>query len=207
MGLWAPLNILVSMAWGALLFGELFDLPRPRWLPFGAAMAALIGGILLIIAATPRPADTDRPAAANALRLGTLAAVAAGLGWGSYFIPLQLVEASAWVTALPLAVGMALGGALLVLIKPVPLRPTARPSRLALLAGVGWAVGNYGSLQLMERLGTGRGFAIAQACVVVNALVGIYCFREPRPGTRAARQTLLGVVLAAAGAAGVGLIR
>jgi hypothetical protein len=36
-------------------------------------------------------------------------------------------------------------------------------------------------------------------CVVVNSLVGVFIIREPAPGTRAAKLTLFGVVVATLG--------
>ncbi|MCJ7702965.1 MAG: GRP family sugar transporter [Anaerolineales bacterium] len=54
-------------------------------------------------------------------------------------------------------------------------------------------------LLLVDTLGAGRGFTIAQLSVVVNALVGIFWLKDPRPGSRPARLTLLGCVLATLG--------
>ena len=63
-----------------------------------------------------------------------------------------------------------------------------------------WAIGNYGALAMMEIIGTGKGFTISQLCVVVNALIGIYILKEPHPKSKAARLTLLGVIIAMTGA-------
>ena len=70
--------------------------------------------------------------------------------------------------------------------------------------GLLWTIGNYCALLMMEHLGTGKGFTIAQLCVVVNALLGIFWEQTPRPGTRAAYLTLAGVVVATIGAAVLG---
>ena len=67
------------------------------------------------------------------------------------------------------------------------------------LTGVLWSVGNYGMMLLVDHLGAGRGYTIAQLSVVVNALIGIYGLKDPPPGSRAARMTLLGCVIATAG--------
>ncbi|MEO1237048.1 MAG: GRP family sugar transporter [Planctomycetota bacterium] len=215
MGLWSPLNIVVSMGWGAVLFEEFAGLPFRVAIGLGAGALAMIAGILLIVLTTASvgPASTDRrtqsspQAAAGRTLLGVGAAALAGLGWGSYFIPIRLAEASAWVTALPLAVGMLAGAGMPLLAGRAGQRIHKPSAFLALLSGGMWAAGNYGSLQLMAQLGTGRGFAVAQACVVVNALVGILLFGVPSPRSQAARSTLAGVLLAALGAAAIGLIR
>jgi glucose uptake protein len=59
-------------------------------------------------------------------------------------------------------------------------------------------VGNYGML-LLDTLGAGRGFTIAQLSIVVNALVGIYWLKDPQPRSRAAWLTLTGCALATFG--------
>ncbi|MDL5045312.1 hypothetical protein QQ054_04560 [Oscillatoria amoena NRMC-F 0135] len=60
---------------------------------------------------------------------------------------------------------------------------------------------------MMEQLGTGKGFTIAQLCVALNAVVGIYWLRRPSPGTPAARWTLIGVVIATSGAVLLGTLK
>jgi glucose uptake protein len=54
-------------------------------------------------------------------------------------------------------------------------------------------------LTLVEGIGTGKGFTIAQLSLVVNALVGILVFRNPPPRSRAAAVTLVGIMLALIG--------
>ena len=68
-----------------------------------------------------------------------------------------------------------------------------------LSTGVLWGVGNYGALKMMELIGTGRGFTIAQLCVVVNALIGIFWLKNPKPKTRAATLTLFDILIATLG--------
>ena len=72
-----------------------------------------------------------------------------------------------------------------------------------MLSGILWGVGNYGALVMMkpDNLGTGQGFAVAQLCMVVNALIGIYVFKTPDPKSKAAKLTLIGVLIAAVGGA------
>jgi glucose uptake protein len=201
MGIWSPLNILVSLIWGALLFGEFEGWRLPRFLPLLLAVLLLLWGIWLI--ASTRGQES---AVSGSIRGGLLAAVLAGIGWGSYFLPLRWSGVSPWVAAFPLSVGMMLGNLPVFL----PRKTVAGKIRglpvalLAALAGGMWALGNYGSLFMMEGLGTGRGFTVAQSCVVVNALIGVFLFRTPAPGTGAARKILAGIAWATLGAVGVG---
>jgi glucose uptake protein len=62
-------------------------------------------------------------------------------------------------------------------------------------------------LLLTEAIGTGKGFTIAQLGLVVNALVGIFVLKDPKPGTRAATVTFAGVVVAMVGAILLGNLR
>jgi glucose uptake protein len=191
-GIWAPVNIVVSIFWGVLLFHEFLN---PSLLLL-LSVVAIIAGVLLIILAR---SDGVKAQGSNAA-IGFLSAVGAGILWGSYFIPIKLSQASLWVTALPLAMGIFVGSAALALLARQPL-PLGRPSDYLRVTATGllWGVGNYGSLLLIESLGAGKGFTIAQLSVVVNALIGIYWLKDPRPRSRAAALTLAGCVLATLG--------
>lgn len=232
MGIWAPLNILVSIVWGLTVFGEFWALRGVELVWFFTAVLGLIAGVWAIIAGQTRrsaPPPESAPIAAdggNAVSveptevvsspnprtvwLGVLGAMATGVGWGSYFIPIRLAGVSPWVAAFPMAVGMALMAACLYVIGRVmggvdaPRRGSL--SWLPMVAGVIWALGNYGSLQMMEHLGTGIGFTIAQACLVINASIGVFAFREPAPRSTEARWVLVGVLLVTAGAVALGQV-
>jgi glucose uptake protein len=135
------------------------------------------------------------------------AALGAGVLWGSYFIPIQAADVAPAAANLPLAAGMVAGALVLAALTDGRLARlrTSREEILVVGAGVLWGVGNLGMLLLVDRIGAGRGFAIAQLGLIVNALIGIVAFQNPRPGSRAATVTLCGVVLAAIGGVLVGL--
>jgi glucose uptake protein len=163
----------------------------------------IIAGVLLIIFGGGEASDKHRFS-----WMGLAGALGAGVGWGSYFVPIRISELSMWVAMLPMALGMFAGSCVLVIISKSPLRlssPTYYPRLLG--TGVLWAIGNYGALKMMELIGTGRGFTIAQLCVVVNALIGVFWMKNPKPGTRAARLTLLGVTIATLGAIVLGNLK
>jgi glucose uptake protein len=191
-GIWAPVNIVVSIFWGALLFHDCLNISLLLLL----SVVAIIAGVLRIIFARSDGMQTQGRNAA----IGFLSAIGAGILWGTYFIPIKLSQASLWVTALPLALGIFVGSAILVLLtrQPLPLSRTSDYLRVA-ATGLLWGIGNYGSLLLIEELGAGKGFTISQLSVVVNALIGIYWLKDPRPRTRAATLTLAGCVLATVG--------
>jgi glucose uptake protein len=52
---------------------------------------------------------------------------------------------------------------------------------------------------MMELLGTGKGFTIAQLNVALNALFGIFIFKRPPPKSKAALFTIIGIAIALAG--------
>jgi glucose uptake protein len=204
-GIWAPLNIIVSLIWGALVFHEFLQLGSRSIFSLVIAILIILAGVLLIIFAK---GTGDLAENAGESRLGILGAVGAGIFWGSYFIPVKYSGVSPWDGAFPLAVGMAIGGLILVLVARQPWKLNA-PVDYArtVLTGALWSVGNYGMLLLVDVIGAGRGFTIAQISLVVSALIGIYWLHEPPPHTRIANWTLVGCVLATVGGIMLGNLR
>jgi len=83
------------------------------------------------------------------------------------------------------------GSCMLVVVSKSSVNSIALPLPAAACDWLLWGIGNYGALKMMELIGTGKGFTIAQLCVVVNALVGVFLMKNPKPGTRAALLTLI----------------
>ena len=196
-GLWSPLNIVVSLIWGAVLFQEFPTSGAGTQALFVLAVVIIIAGVVLIIRARSE-------AAANRSRreitIGLLGALGAGVLWGTYFIPIKLSQASLWIASWPLAVGIFVGSVgLVAFARQSPRLDQRSYYGRSLISGLMWGVGNYTMLLLVGELGAGRGFTIAQLGIVVNALIGIYLLKDPRPRTRAATLTLIGCVLAMVG--------
>ena len=219
-GTWTPLNIIVAFAWGALLFGELDHFSGTRFAILGVALLAVLAGVLLIVssqgstAARPRPpsaraavaARPGRPAA-TAAGGGLLWAGAAGLLWGSYFVPAQWAAVPAQVSNFPLAIGILGAGLALALPAGEPVRLGLRPAATQLGAGVLFGIGDLTLLGLVARVGTGTGFTIAQLSLLVNASIGVWAFHVPQPGTSQARKVLVGILIAGAGGCVIGAMR
>jgi glucose uptake protein len=196
-GIWAPLNIIVSLIWGAVLFHEFLNISARSILFLVIAILSILAGVLLIIFAkgTDDPVESVRES-----QLGVAGAVGAGILWGSYFIPVKYSGVSPWSGAFPLAIGMATGGVVLALLSRQSWKLNAWGNYArAGLTGALWSLGNYGMLLLVDAIGAGKGFTIAQISVIVSALIGIYWLHEPPPGTRVANRTLVGCVLAMIG--------
>ena len=208
-GTWTPLNIVVAFAWGALLFGELNGFSAARFAILGVAFLAVVAGVLLIAGSRnsggePSNSSFPRP---GATRAGLLWAGAAGILWGSYFVPAQWAKVPAQVSNFPLALGI-LGGALvLVVTAGEPIRIGARAASAQLGAGALFGIGNVLLLTLVGRIGTGTGFTIAQLSLAVNAGIGIWLFHTPAPGTRQARRVLAGIVIAGIGGLTIAAMR
>ncbi|QDU71488.1 GRP family sugar transporter [Mucisphaera calidilacus] len=226
MGVWAPLNILTSLAWGGLFFGELTGMNGTRIALLCLAFVMMSGGIAMLVKGSSTDVDATETTApqkhlpASGQTLGWLAVVLAGIGWGTYFVPVRAVDASLWVMAWPLSLGMLLGaaliwgGGLLWRGRPATNRKSPRPAQpvriwvlgLAAVSGLLWASGNYGALNLMQGLGTGPGFAVAQCCLVVNAIVGMTLFGRPPRRSTGGRWVMVGVVVVAVGTALMGWV-
>ncbi len=215
-GIWVPVNLAVGLGWGVFLFRELEGTSAAVKALTALSAAVLAGGVLLILYARKgeapesggRADPDERPRRSGRSVTGMLLAALAGLFFGTYFIPIRASGVSAWSAALPMSLGMAAGTLALCLAHPAA-PVMARPGHYLRsgLSGALWAAGNYGMLLLAERIGTGRGFSIAQLNLVVSAAAGIYVFRDPPPKTRAARTVLAGCAAAAAGGVLLGLVK
>lgn len=206
-GTWTPLNIVVAFAWGAVLFGELDGFSAARFAVLGVAFLTVVAGVLLIAGSRDgrsEPTGSGGPAAA---RTGLLWAGAAGILWGSYFVPAQWAAVPPQVSNFPLALGI-LGGALaLALPAGEPVKLGVRAAGAQLGAGVLFGIGNLALLGLVARVGTGTGFTIAQLSLAVNAGIGIWLFHVPQPGTSQARKVLTGIVVAGIGGCVIAAMR
>lgn len=147
------------------------------------------------------------PVASSTHRRGLLFAGAAGLLWGSYFVPAQWAKVPAQVGNFPLALGIVVAGTALVMTEGGPARLTPRGTAVQLGAGLLFGVGNVSLLALVTRVGTGVGFTIAQLSLLVNVSVGIFVFKVPKPGSHAARVALIGIMLAGIGGVAIGALK
>src|SRR5665213_2378313 len=140
-------------------------------------------------------------------RFGYLFAGAAGVLWGSYFVPAQWAKVSAQLGNFPLALGILAAGTVLVATAGGPAKLSPRVAATQISAGVLFGIGNLALLGLVARVGTGVGFTIAQLSLLVNASVGIFVFKVPKPGSKAARVVIVGISLAAMGGILIGSLR
>ncbi len=203
-GTWTPLNVIVAFVWGALVFGELDNFTAAHFAFLAAALILILIGMLLIV-------GSQRTIAANTpdmtSRTGWLWASAAGVLWGTYFVPAQWADVPARTSNLPLAIGIFAAGSALALFRRGLTRLSLPVTTLQIAAGVVFGIGDLALLGLVGRVGTGVGFTIAQLSLLVNASVGIWIFKVPQPGTRAAKTALTGILIAGIGGCVVGAMR
>jgi glucose uptake protein len=196
-GIWAPLNIIVSLMWGAILFDEFPDTGLMNRVQLIVSVVVILAGVLMIIFSRD---DDEKVQDRKTLLIGVASAVGAGILWGSYYVPIKLIDVSMWIGAFPLSIGIFAASAVLAFLTQASFQLEKKIDYWRVsLTGVLWGIGNYGMLLLIDQLGAGRGFTIAQLSVVVNALVGIYWLKDPKPKTRAANLTLIGCVFATLG--------
>ena len=214
-GTWTPLNIITSFVWGALLFDELHRLRASRFAVLGGGLVIVLVGVLLIVAseepvAVDEPVALDRAAETGGVGTfgrGLLWSTAAGFLWGSYFVPAQWARVPSQVGNFPLAVGIFVAGAVLVVNRKAPIRLSPKLTVVQLTAGLLFGVGNLALLGLVARVGTGVGFTIAQLSLLVNAGIGMWVFKVPAPGTPAARRVLVGILVAGSGGVLIGVLK
>ena len=173
--------------------------------PAGPGAPAVLAGPTTPAAIAPPPSAATGKA--SQYRRGLLWAAAAGVLWGSYFVPAQWAGTSAQVSNFPLAVGMLAGGLALVLSRRAPVRPPVTGVAANLAAGVLFGIGNLALLGLVSRVGTGVGFTIGQLSLLVNASIGIWVFKIPPPGSRPAKLAIAGILIAGSGGAIIGALR
>ena len=176
--------------------------------PTGPAGSAVPAGPIAP-AAPSGPATAPLPVShgPGQQRRGLLWAAAAGVLWGSYFVPAQSAGVTAQVSNFPLAVGMLAGGLALVLTGDEPARLPAAGATANLAAGFLFGIGNLALLGLVSRVGTGVGFTIGQLSLLVNATIGIWLFKVPPPGSRAAKLAVTGILIAGSGGVIIGSLR
>lgn len=200
-GIWAPLNIIVSFVWSLTLFGQFRDSSVMAWIVGLVSLVLMVAGVLMIIGT----GSGEGGDAGKSKVKGLLGAVGAGVLWGTFYIPAayvsetstELARISPWASALPLAVGMLIGTAVMVATtRTAPKLGTPVEYVKAMGSGGLWCLGFFGMLLMVAAIGPGPGYTLASLCVAVNALWGVFYFKDPAPKTKAANLTLLGVLIA-----------
>jgi drug/metabolite transporter (DMT)-like permease len=202
------INSLLGIFWGYLLFNELRDAGKLRWLTvLGGALLMFTGATLLAIASS-----TQSPAE-HPLR-GIVAALAAGVLWGTMYIPYR----KAYLTGMnPLSfiafftigeLGMMLTLALVYGGGPAALANQLQLAKPALfwlmLGGFVWVIGDLFQQYAAKYIGISRGIPLSNTNQLWGLFWGILVFGELRGlGTSLYTQVIGGSLLMAAGAGAI----
>ncbi|MBS2534422.1 hypothetical protein KGQ20_16750 [Catenulispora sp. NF23] len=184
--------------------------PGPALGPAGGASATAIATVVAAPAdttTTTSAATATADAQPRAHRIGLIYALGAGLLWGGYFIPAQWAHVPSQLGNFPLAIGMFVAAAVLAAREGGLVVLTPRPLGVLLGSGLLFGIGSVALLGLVSRVGTGVGFTIAQLSLLVNAGVGIWVFKVPAPGSKAAKTAIAGILLAGVGGTVIGAMR
>nr|UXE44977.1 hypothetical protein Hi04_10k_c4003_00020 [uncultured bacterium] len=203
-------NSLLGIFWGFLLFNELRDADGRRWL-------AVIGGALLMFAggALLAAASASQASHEHAMR-GVLAALSAGVLWGTMYIPYR----KAYLTGMnPMSfvtyftVGELAMMGMLALVYSGGLAPlwiqliSARGALFWLmLGGFVWVIGDLFQQYAAKYIGISRGIPLSNTNQLWGMAWGILVFGELRHGGASVHaQVIGGSLLMAAGAGAIAL--
>lgn len=204
------INSLLGIFWGYLLFNELRDAGRIRWLTVLGGAVLMFAGATLLAFASSAQGPAEHP-----LR-GILAALSAGVLWGTMYIPYR----KAYLTGMnPLSfiAFFTIGelGTMASLALAYGGGPAALLSQLAqakevlfwlLLGGFVWVIGDLFQQYAAKYIGISRGIPLSNTNQLWGLLWGILVFGELHgrsPSLYA--QVIGGSLLMAAGAGAIAL--
>jgi drug/metabolite transporter (DMT)-like permease len=202
-------NSLLGIFWGFVLFKELHQAGWNRWLGvLGGALAMFAGATLLAFASS-----TQAPA--GKATLGVIAALGAGILWGTMYIPYR----KAYLTGMnPLSfitfftVGELATMTLLALSYrgAIPLWREIVGARTVLfwlmLGGFVWVIGDLFQQYAAKYVGISRGVPLSNTNQLWGLLWGILIFHELQGGSqRVYAQVIGGSILMAFGAVAIAL--
>jgi drug/metabolite transporter (DMT)-like permease len=205
-------NSIVGLLWGWLFFGELRDAGRSQWAKvLGGAFAIVVGACMLSYATSWQTGGT-----AGASAAGIVAALGAGLLWGTMYIPYRKAYISgmnplSFVTVFTFGELGAVFFLALILDGGLPHLHTqlhdAKPALFWLfLGGFCWVLGDLFQQYAAKYIGIGRGIPLSNTNQVWGLAWGALVFGE-MAGKPSAAQILVigGSLLTVLGAVAIGL--
>lgn len=200
-------NSLLGIVWGIVLFKELRGADWRRW-------AGVLGGALLMFAGATAlaVASSSQVAGRDALR-GVIAALAAGVLWGTMYIPyrkayLTGMSPLSFITFFTLG-ELGMMGTLAVVytggVTPLwaELAATRQVLFWFLLGGFVWVIGDLFQQYAVKYAGITRGIPLSNTNQLWGLLWGVLVFGELLGGTRALYTQVIGGSIVMALGAGV----
>jgi drug/metabolite transporter (DMT)-like permease len=204
-------NSLVGLLWGWLLFNELRNSGAQQWLKVLGGAAAIVVGACVLAYATQHQSGTGPEGAAA---LGIMAALGAGLLWGTMYIPYRKAYISgmnplSFVTVFTFgelgtvfALALVFGGGYDAVVADLT---KAKPVMFWLfLGGFCWVLGDLFQQYAAKYIGIGRGIPLSNTNQLWGLAWGALVFGE-LAGQSGTAQTLViaGSLVMIAGAAAI----
>jgi drug/metabolite transporter (DMT)-like permease len=202
-------NSLLGILWGFLLFNELHYAGWKRWLGvLGGAVGMFAGATLLAIASSTQ-------AAPGKATLGVLAALGAGVLWGTMYIPYRKAYLTG-MNPLSFVTFFTVGELLTMTVLAVgyrgagPLWHELQSSRSVLfwlmLGGFVWVLGDLFQQYATKYVGISRGIPLSNTNQLWGLLWGVLVFHELRgAGQRVYAEVIGGSIVMALGAVAIAL--
>jgi drug/metabolite transporter (DMT)-like permease len=202
-------NSLLGIFWGFLLFNELRNAGWSRWLGvLGGALGMFGGAALLALASSTQ-------AAPRQATLGMIAALGAGILWGTMYIPyrkayLTGMNPLSFITFFTLGELGTMTALALSSKGAVPLWQEIVGARAVLfwlmLGGFVWVIGDLFQQYAAKYVGISRGVPLSNTNQLWGLVWGILVFHELRGGSqRVYAQVIGGSILMALGAVAIAL--
>lgn len=189
----SSLVVISSFLWGALVFGEM---------PAGIIMG--FAGIVLIILGVILSSATGKLKGQN-VKQGLLAAVAAGLIFGSQLVPLKVAHGVAGDFFFSISLGIFITAMAMAMALFSRIKFSKEVLKEGLLSGAIWNIGNLLSLISLSLIGLAKSGPISQFATLVAVLWGLFYFKEITR-TKAKLQVLIGAVILLGGVIILGLV-
>ena len=203
-------NSLVGVFWGWFFFRELRGAGWNGWLKVVGGAIAIVAGATLLGYATSHPSATPSAHAT----LGLVAALGAGLLWGTMYIPYRKAYLSgmnpvSFVTVFTLgelvtvtSLALAFGGGFAPLVDEIV---RARPALFWLfLGGFCWVLGDLFQQYAAKYIGIGRGIPLSNTNQLWGLAWGALVFGElAGQGSSTRGRILIGSLLMIVGALGI----
>src|SRR5579864_6416808 len=202
-------NSLLGIFWGFVLFNELRQAGWSRWLGVLGGARGMLGGATLLAFASSSQAPAGKAA------LGVVAALGAGILWGTMYIPyrkayLTGMNPLSFITFFTIGELVTMVFLALTYRGPSPLwheLTSARPVLFWLmLGGFVWVLGDLFQQYATKYVGISRGIPLSNTNQIWGLLWGILVFHELEGSSRAVyAQVAGGSLLMALGAVAIAL--
>ena len=201
-------NSIVGLIWGWMFFGELRGAGAVQWAKVAGGATAIVAGTCLLAYASTHAAGNPRAA------IGVVAALGAGLLWGTMYIPYRKAYISgmnplSFVTIFTfgelsavLFLAITLDGGAHHLLASVY---AAKPAMFwLLLGGLCWVLGDLFQQYAAKYIGIGRGIPLSNTNQLWGLAWGVLVFGEMSSAGSAERWTIVsGSLLIVSGAAAI----